>query len=257
MSTSPATPLPSLSSTISAHFDPTKSSVKANPLNDQLKSLGFGRKLSDTELIALCGAPIKSKLELSYVPASTSGEITPEGVKVEIDNSTYFDHPMGLIFYIDTKGNRGVYIKLVVVGKSTPIAATSGLILESMLRANDAISKASDKFSEYRMLAAGGRSWANIGSSKQRWGGYAAWPRYGFNMPLSQETLDMFPHFPYVPPLGKSAIGTCNTVFELLALNKGRDFWDLVGDGWYMNFDTASGSKNRIALTSYLSEKYS
>lgn len=234
-----------------------KSGVKANPLNDQLKILGFGRKLSDKELIALCGAPIGSNLELSYVPASNSGEITPEGIKVEIDNATYFDHPLGLIFFIDTKGQRGVYIKLVVVAKSTPIAATSGLILESMLRANDATSNASGKFSEYTMLAAGGRGWANIGSSKQRWGGYAAWPRYGFDMSLRKKTLDMFLHFPYAPPLGKSAMGTCTTVFELLALNKGRDFWDLVGDGWYMNFNTSIGSKNRSALTSYLSEKYS
>lgn len=193
-------------------------------------------------------------MTLSHVNERTIDEKTPEGVLAEIENATYFDRKMQLIFHKKNK-RRHVYIKLVMVSKNTPLVATSGLILESMLRQNDKVS-ATEKFVTYSMLAAGGREWDNIGKTKDRWGGYAAWPRYGFDMPLLSDTTDMFDYFPHVPPL-VGAAATCVNVSSLLTLNKGMEFWDLVGEGWYMNFDTSPSSYSRNTLASYLGGKYS
>lgn len=65
----------------------------------------------------------------------------------------------------------------------------------------------------------------------------------------------MFQHFPTVPPFS-TVPGGCGTVSSVLGLNKGQEFWDLVGTGWYMNFDVSPQSYNRKTLTAYLAKRF-
>jgi hypothetical protein len=241
-----------LEQTIALHFDSKTSKVGSVIDKDALLTLAFGQKISDVALIKLCGAPSASKLSLSYKKASTSGESVPEGVHVDIDNPAYFDYPMTLVFFKDSKNRIAVYIKLVVCKKLPHITAVAGLMIEVMRRA---WGTELNLYPNFHMLAAGGRTWEGINGSNKRWDGFAVWARYGFDMQLTHHTTSMFKHFPYVPPLaGQEA--TCKDLSGLLSLDQGLDFWDLVGYGWYMHFDSNLTSYSVKTLNSYLARKY-
>ena len=180
-------------------------------------------------------------------------ELTPEGILVEVANPVFFTYPMQLIFY-RSGPYRHIYVKLVVIKKHPTLSGVGALILTVMLDALDGIAAKPHKFSELAMLAAGGRTWDDRWGGK-RWDGFAVWPRYGFDMPLLKRTTEMFPHFHYVPPLATKP--PCDKVGSLIGLDQGLAFWDLVGDGWYMKFDTSPRSYSRKTLKSYLGKKYS
>jgi len=101
---------------------------------------------------------------------------------------------------------------------------------------------------EMRLQAAGGRSW-NHRTGGGRWYGYAAWPRYGFDMPVHQLTRDLYGYFKYEP----ADLAACEMVSEVPASGKsGHEFWKAVGDGWDMSFSLARGSTSLSILSDYL-----
>lgn len=255
MSTS-KTPTPTnLDKALSQNFDASKSKVATHNI-DALLTLAFGQRISDDELIKVCGAPSGSVLRLHYEKASTFGETVPEGIHVTIENNKYLEVPMVLVFYAAGIDRIGVYIKLVVARKVSNLPAIGALIVESMTRAWSGIKLSTKTLSHFSMLAAGGRTWGPmIPALGKRWDGFAVWARYGFDMPLLQETIDMFKHFPYVPPLA-GATATCTRLSKLLPLTSGQEFWDLVGKGWYMDFDPKPASYSVKTLSAYLARKY-
>jgi hypothetical protein len=139
---------------------------------------------------------------------------------------------------------------------NSKLTAVGALIVHVITQAADAIF-ANDKIKlqQIKMLGAGGRTWENIEQTIERWDGFAVWARYGFDMPLRTQTLAMFKHFPHFPRFNKSA-PACTQLSQLLLLEGGLKFWDIVGDGWYMTFDATSGSSCRRVLASYLKGKY-
>lgn len=256
MSTSKNSVLTNLDKALSQNFDATKSRVVANSHIDAFLMLAFGQRISDEELIEICGAPSGSVLQLHYEKASTRGEMVPEGIHVTVENNAYLEEPMELVFHGVGINQIGVYIKLVVARKVLNLPSVGALIVESMTRAWSGIKLGTKTLSHFSMLAAGGRTWGHmIPSLGKRWDGFAVWARYGFDMPLLQETLDMFKHFPYVPPLA-GATATCTKLSKLLPLTSGQEFWDLVGKGWYMDFDPSPTSYSVLTLSAYLARKY-
>lgn len=218
--------------------------------------MAFGRNISDQELIGLCGAPNGSTLTLqrSLAPTNPQAEKTPDGVLVTIANPTYFLTDMKLIFH-KMAGGCGVYIKLVVAKKHPSLTNVAGLILTRMLQQMDAIPSGASKFLTISMLAAGGRTWQPMTAAGKRWGGWVVWPKYGFDMPILSITKSTFPLFPHVPDFAGASNG-CKNVSDLLTIDKGPQFWEVVGDGDYMNFDTSKSSPHRATLTACMKRKY-
>jgi hypothetical protein len=246
---------PTLAATLATNFDALQSFVVPNPNNDALKSLVFGRVVSDPELKGLCGAPNGSTITLSRSHAQTNPnkEITPDGVMVKVKNSAFFQHDVELIFHTTTLGC-GLYIKSVIANKHAVLTSVAGLMLLRMLQEMDSVPNGASRFSNISLLAAGGRNWGPNGLGK-RWGGWAVWPKYGFDMPLTKITTDMFPQFPFEPDFSLIPNG-CKHVAELLTLDKGREFWEVVGNGYYMDFDPTLGSPHRTRLSTYMKRKY-
>lgn len=171
---------------------------------------------------------------------------------VSIDNPTFFDTPVRLIFHKTATGC-GVYVKLVVATKPAPLAYLAGLMLCRMMEQMDTIPKSQLRFDDVSMLAAGGRTWLPmIATTGERWSGWMVWPKYGFDMPIMAKTVAIFGSFPYVPKLKPAP----SNVSDLLALDKGPEFWQIVGDGSYMHFDPRPGSRHRDTLLTFMKSKY-
>lgn len=255
MTTFPAPVSSQLDKIISQHFDETASTVTPDARKAALLTLVFGQVISDAELVRICGAPTGSTLTMHFENACQSGEKVPQGLHVDIVNSKYLKHPMTLVFYEHQPSVMGVYIKLVVGRKVQGLPSVGALILEAMTRAWATTNLKHKTMRHFDMLAAGGRTWHNMNKAGDRWDGFAVWARCGFDMQLETETLDMFKHFPFVPPLA-GVVKTCTSLSTLLSLPNGMDFWDLVGKGWYMRFHLNPGSYSRQTLSKYLLRKY-
>jgi hypothetical protein len=74
-----------------------------------------------------------------------------------------------------------------------------------------------------------------------RWVGYKSWPQYGFDMELGDVTLATFPEFKNFP----KNLAHCRTVSSLLALKGGPEFWDVVGDGFYMTLELGTSKASQ------------
>jgi hypothetical protein len=259
MSSLPTAPttIPTLASTLANYFDPAKSTVKPKVANAGWKQLAFGRQVPDVELAGLCGAPNGSTIELfrSSKPTDPNVEQTPDGVLAVVTNPAFFAHPTKLIFHSLPSGGCGVYVNLVVAAKHPTLTCIAGLMLSRMLEQMDAVPPGAAPFEEMTMLAAGGRCWLPMNAAGERWSGWVVWPKYGFDMPVQPITTNTFPAFQHVPAF-KNAPNKCANVSDLLTLDKGPEFWEVVGDGHYMSFDTAPGSRHRSTLAAFMKRKY-
>jgi hypothetical protein len=144
-----------------------------------------------------------------------------------------------------TNGQAGLYLKdIFFVDSAAP--GLAGRMLVRMARTSIDLG-----ISTMELMAAGGRTWPNsVGS--ERWGGYLAWAIYGFDMPIPPGTLALHQHFPHFP----SSLSNCYTVQSVVQLEGGRDFWRIVGDGWFMRFDASnSGSTSVKALLKQIMKK--
>lgn len=235
------------------HFDSTLVRVNRNGI-DVMAVLGT--PLDDLTIAELSGAPTGSEIELyelSPEMAFNEEDDVPPGLYFRVKNPQYIlsENRVGIYAPEEAPDDRlGLYIDLVdFMDRRAPgskaekglAARMIGNIVRAALR--------TDIFSVLRLLAAGGRlSDDRPDVPGERWGGYFVWPNYGFNMPLLDETLDIFSAFPHYP----KGLFDCNTVRDVLELDGGREFWRYTGDGFYMEFELAIGSSSVRVLDQHL-----
>jgi hypothetical protein len=99
------------------------------------------------------------------------------------------------------------------------------------------------KFMRLQMFAAGGRQSPPRNEKGDRWKGYVAWPKVGFDMELTgtpekNKGWAIHEEFRYAPPRLKD----CLWVGDLLDRELGSDFWKVCGDGHYTEFELAAES---------------
>ena len=75
--------------------------------------------------------------------------------------------------------------------------------------------------------------------------GYYAWPRYGFDAPLSKDITARLPE----------ALASARTLLDLMATPEGRIWWRNHGRGLDVVFDLAPGSRSLQVLDEVLREK--
>ncbi len=207
----------------------------------------LGVALSDQQLIQLAGAPSYSTIEVIEKPTWSAaelpdGEQVPPGLLLRVHNGQYLEQANEMVIFRDEAANRySVYLKLIMF--QSDIKGLAARMLAIIVRAARQLPNAR----RLMLQAAGGRRWPAQPSGK-RWGGYMAWPTYGFDMELLQDTRAMAQHFPYIP----EKISACNSVSAVLKLSGGREYWRLVGDGDYMEFDLANNSPSLTTLDQFL-----
>lgn len=225
-------------------FDETTVTVERSGL-DFVSLVGIN--LTNNEIIRLSGAPggssivAKQKTANDWLQEGTGVDKPPPGLYFYVAGPLIdprAGHTVGIVQLPD--GRPGLYLKDVFFHENAP-AGIAGRMLVRMVRTSIDLG-----IVELALLAAGGRTWPNIVGT-ERWGGYVAWPTYGFDMPLEQKTKAVFPHFVHYP----HSLSTCYTVREVLALHGGPVFWKVVGDGWFMRFDCAN--ENTPAVSALLS----
>ncbi len=247
----------SIEAKIKIHFNPEQSTVN---LQKQAMMDALGFTLSSVALAGIVGAPTGSVIEMKYTDGFTEPpgthdpdekiEEIPAGLLVTIKNDNYIAGYNQVCLYNVDDISRGIYVKLIRFKKNQKISGFGALMLKSMLNAAATLPIDRRLFSTMEMLAAGGRHWGDMDDGGNRWAGYAVWPKYGFDMPLHPKTGEILNQFPQWP----KNLADCKTVSSVLALPGGPRFWEMVGDGWIMNFDMTAGSANCKALDRYLSE---
>ncbi|SRR5712692_5165618 len=231
------------------YFDPSTTTVDPHGGVDIKAALDFD--LTDEEIVRLCGAPTGSMVTVSYHAAwpIEDDDRPPAGVYFEVENPRYIrSHNVVGVFVDDVSiPSYGLYLKLIdffpypraprrMAARMLAIMVRQALLIRGLTR--------------FRLLAAGGRSWGDL-STGERWGGYYAWPRYGFDGALLKQTIGISTKFPYYP----RRLSTCRTVRDVLQVDGGSEYWKCVGDGTFMDFDLSSSSTASIqALDSVLRE---
>lgn len=230
------------------HFDNAPVAVDRSGLN---VAVLVGAALSDEDIAHLAGAPGDSKVVCQY---KTSWTIAETGA----------DRPYpGLYFYVYhpyipghnciglcvVSGRFRLYVKDVAFANGSAPPYLAGAMLARIVRR--CLSLGVDAMD---MLAAGGRLWPDM-TPGRRWGGYAAWARYGFDMPLIPQDAALLQLFPYFPAhlLGPPA---CATVQQVVKTPDGMDWWKMCGTGHFMSFDCSNPKSSSIAvLDSVLASK--
>ncbi len=256
-----------IAAAIATHFDPSKSLVIGYNQTVLLQCLGT--TLTEAEIIQLAGAPIGSEVTMQEVAKAEEPpgefdppqkkEVIPGGVLLTVTNQHYIETKNEVILFNDDDAPHpdsiSIYIKLVRLqdrrtqGFGHLPKGIGALMVRSMLDGVRGLINFPRPFWQMSMFAAGGRNWGNMDPSGRRWAGYAVWPKYGFDMPLHDFTTGLFHEFPYFP----GNLAACRTVSEVLGLVPGGpDFWAIVGDGWYMNFNMSPHSSSETCLAAYL-----
>lgn len=210
--------------------------------------------LTREDIIGLCavpnGATVKLKSKTKWTKAEIpDGEQVPVGLHVSVTQPDLFAEPSEFMVFDEASGHRSLYYKLVIARArplSNPVILLKGMGGE-MVRRSVAIARQL-RFGRIRMLAAGGRTWPDRDDSGNRWLGYLAWPRYGFNMLLLESDRELFGHFQHYP----RELSTCKSVLALLSLDGGPDYWKACGSGSYMEFDLQDGSDSVRKLQAWL-----
>jgi hypothetical protein len=212
---------------------------------------------TDREICHLVGAPSGSDIKYAIVKTwgNTGADNPPPGLYFEIRNSKYIDgkNVVGIVDLGDGVGHQ-IYIKDVHFKESAPPGMVA-LMLKRMVgfcqRKN---------ISRISLLAAGGRLWPSMGNG-ERWGGYYAWARLGFDMELEPKGIaqhfsgglhyNLFSLFPFFP----DRLDACATVQDVIQVKGGLDWWRSCGSGWFMEFECTQGSKSATILDKYLKSK--
>jgi len=228
------------------HFD--VSSCTVDGLTEEVKA-ALGCELDDALVVALVGAPTGSHIKVSLKRQWTDeeipdGEEVPAGIFFVIVNDRYYDEPAEVVVFLDGLISRiGIYLKLIVFKNNPSLKGIAGHMIHVMAEAAGNVPGSS----RLKLWAAGGLLWEDMAPGV-RWGGYVAWPKYGFDCVIPSPTRALFKHFPYYP----AGLDSCRMVSDLLGLEGGRDFWRFAGEGSYMNFDLSPGSKSRLTLDRFL-----
>jgi hypothetical protein len=227
------------------HFDDSTVRVVRNGLTI---SRIIGVDLDDAQIIGLAGAPKGSTVQLlfkqSWTPAEVEDEAVPPGLYFIVTEPAYIRTENWVGIFRESENKLGIYLKLIDFhpGRIRGLAAR---MIARIVRTTWGI----PEIATVRLFAAGGRSSIDLDpNSGERWGGFVAWPTYGFDMELLPETIAMAPHFPYSP----RGLASCRFVRDVLKLTGGRDYWKLVGDGDQMEFDPGQTSDSIATLDAYL-----
>lgn len=231
------------------HFDEATIKVNLNGLDIKAR---IGVDLSTSEVIALSGATTGSTVSAKYMTQQdwdsqgTGVDKPPPGLYFDVTGPLVDQRVVQTVGIVKNQnGDAELYLKDIFFSSDAP-SGLAGRMLVRMVRAALDLG-----IPELRLLAAGGRTWPNIVGT-ERWGGYLAWAIYGFDMPVETKTRQMYGHFPNFP----QNLANCYTVQSVLALDGGRDFWKVVGDGWFMRFDASQLSTPSInALMEQVTKK--
>ncbi|WP_373988375.1 hypothetical protein [Duganella sp. BuS-21] len=242
------------------HFDITTVTVSRKTSSADMDALGI--KLTDEQLAALCGAPSGSTVEAEFIDEAMQEisevndkekvEEIPPGLHLKVKNKDYINDYNHVILYPageeDGPISMEVYVKLVDfrsgAAKGKSFTGVGGYMIARIVR----MMKQLKNFTKIRLQAAGGRTWKSR-KPGERWYGYVAWPRYGFDMELRDFTTQMFPFFQHQPV----GLSSCVRVSQVLALGKdGEAFWKAVGDGWDMTFDVTANCSSIEKLSKCL-----
>jgi hypothetical protein len=229
------------------HFNSATVTVNTSGLNFQAL---LGMSLTNEQIKKIAGAPSGSTITPYRLgQAVTKGtEDIPPGVYFKVENANYIRSANKIGIYRASDVNYGIYINSVDFKSGGP-KGMAARMLAVVIRQALAIGN----INVLRLYAAGGRSWPPLNpNTKERWGGYYAWPLYGFDMELPRHTLELAKEFPHYP----EEIRTRRKVSEVLKCQGGKEYWRIVGDGDYMEFDLSSGSTPSVAiLDTFLKEK--
>lgn len=226
------------------HFDRKTVTVTRLPSHVVEAKLGF--PLSDDQVKRLCGATTSAKVTVRYKSRWSEAEVgeedVPAGLFFEVENPAYNRSDCVVGIYLDAPSDElMLYIKSVnfIKGRVKSLAARMVAVIVREAK-NIGITR-------LRLLAAGGRDWEDFeseGEKPERWGGYFAWPVYGFNMDLGESDLSLMDEFPFFP----KDLSACATVLDVLNLEGGREWWKVCGNGHYMEFDLSSASTPSIVM---------
>ncbi len=228
------------------HFDSAPSTVDRNGLN--IPALLGGYPLSDDDICHLSGAPGGSRvmcvLKQTWLPAEIGADKPDPGLYFYVRHQfipTANCIGLGVVPHADGTRSLRMYLKDVSFNAATAPPGLAGAMLARIARRCLSLGVGS-----MRLLAAGGRTWQDMAPG-QRWGGYAAWARYGFDMPLEACDVILLGQFPYFPA---HLVGPphCATVQEVLRTADGLNWWKLCGTGHFMSFDCSNHTAASIAL---------
>jgi hypothetical protein len=226
------------------HFD--AGSVQIRPHGFDIRRQMAGLTLTEAQIIGLAGAPKNSIITLGFRErTATEGERVPAGLYFKTTNDSYIRSWNEIGVFRDGSSGYGVYLKLIDFKAGGP-KGLAGRMVAVIVR--HALQLGNIK--RLRLLAAGGRCWPPLnGETGERWGGFVAWPTYGFDMDLTSDTLKLAQEFLYFP----QDLGSRRRVSEVLQLVGGREYWKIAGDGAYMDFDLSSRTTLSITtLDSFL-----
>jgi hypothetical protein len=227
------------------HFDAQPVAVDRNGLD--IPALLGGFPLSDSDIQHLSGAPggarIRCELKTHWAASEVGADRPDPGLYFYVDHQYVpWANCIGLCAVEDTDGTVALrlYLKDISFDNGAP-AGLAGAMLARIVRRCLWLGIPS-----MRLLAAGGRTWQDMRPG-QRWKGYAAWARYGFDMPLESDDQQLLAHFPFFP---SHLVGppTCATVQEVVRTADGMDWWKLCGTGYFMSFDCSNTGAASIAL---------
>jgi hypothetical protein len=227
------------------HFD--SSTVTVNPPTLDYQAL-LGMTLADDQIKKISGAPTGSTVTPYYLQerAREGTEDIPPGVYFRVTNDQYIRSANKIGIFKPSSSNYGIYINSIDFRAGGP-KSLAARMLAVIIR--QAVSIGNIKV--LRLYAAGGRKWPPM-DGIERWGGYFAWPLYGFDMELLEHTFNFAKEFPHIPP----EIRSRRKVSEVLECPGGKEYWRLVGDGHYMEFDLSSESTWSVrTLSTFLEEK--
>lgn len=227
------------------HFDSAPVLVDRNGLD--IPTL-VGYPLSDDDIAQLSGAPGGAKVVCVYkpywFPKDVGADRPDPGLYFYVSHAYIPGHNcIGLCLVSAAGGARQfrLYVKDVSFVKGTAPVGLAGAMIARMARGCLRLGVDSMK-----LLAAGGRLW-NDSLPGQRWTGYSAWARYGFDMPLIPQDLALLQDFPHFPA-HLSGPPPCGTVQEVVKTADGMDWWKMVGNGHFMTFDCSNFLSASVAV---------
>jgi hypothetical protein len=227
------------------HFD--LSSVTIHPHHINIASL-LGCSLTDLQIKGLSGALSGSSItvDFQHLGQTVGSEYIPPGLYFQVENLTYIRSRNVIGLFRDNPSGLGIYINSVDFRPGQGLRGLAARMLAVMIRHAFQV----PQIKRICLLAAGGRSWPPLDpNTGERWGGFIAWPTYGFDMQIPRHTANIAPEFPYYP----EEIISRQKVSEVISIAGGRDYWKIVGDGDYMDFDLSSKSTQSIVtLDSFL-----
>ncbi len=194
--------------------------------------------VTDTTLVHLCGAPRDATIEMF-----SDGQ----ALIFEVRHRSLIPTHNRIEVRVDTDRRLFVYFNKIDFGANAP-AGIGVAMLCRIVRACLALGIGS-----IRGYAIGGRQTATP-PGRQRFMGYYAWPRYGFDGTFGgadDEALRAYyPHFP-----AGVASGAVRSLNHLLDQAGGAQYWFVNGTARAVCFEVAAFSGSMLMLNKYLSDK--